>query len=98
MSETIEETVEETKARRYIVNRNSSISVNGATVPFAQGTVLDSEPMIKRLLDAGADISPIVDEEDLGTCPHCGKSFSLASQRGARSLLERARQLMPGFR
>lgn len=83
---------------RYIVNKRTSMSVNGATVPFEAGTVLDSEPMIAKLLGARADISPVKDEEDLGTCPHCGKSFSLAAQGGARKLLARARMLMPGFR
>lgn len=83
---------------RYIVNKNCGLSVNGVTVPFKSGTVVDSAPMIARLLESRADISPITDETDLGTCPHCGRSFSLGAQGGARRLLERARQLMPGFR
>ena len=85
------------RPKRYIANARCSIQINGVTVPFAAGTVISDESMIVRLLDARANISPIMDEGDLGTCPHCGKSFSLASQRGASDLLARARQLMPGM-
>lgn len=88
---------ERTGPLRYIINKTSSLSINGATVPFPAGTLVSDESMIVRLLEARANMSPIHDEDDLGTCPHCQKSFSLVAQRGARALLARARQLMPGY-
>lgn len=90
--------VEEAQVRRYIVTRGVSLHVNGVTIRCDAGQIVDSPAMIQRLLEMRAPITPIRNEDDIGTCPHCGKSFSLAAQRGARELLARARSLIPGYR
>lgn len=104
MSETEEliedgtETIASTRPSRYIAERTFRQMVNGSTVNYEQGTVLDDEIVIATLLAQHAPITEVKDESDLGVCPHCGKSFSIRAQAGARELLGRARQLMAGFR
>lgn len=83
---------------RYIVSRQFRQFVNGVTVTFKTGQIIEREDQIRQLLDERAPIDPIRDESDIGTCPHCGLSFSLENQRGARELLRRAQQLIPGVR
>lgn len=90
--------MEAPKPRRFMVNKNFTLRINGVSVPFQAGQIVDNEPVIVRLEESRVDMTLITSEDDIGTCPHCGKSFSMESQRGARSLLARARQLMPGYR
>lgn len=81
---------------RYIVTRAFSQRVNGTTIPWSVGTVVDREDLIRDLLAANYPIAEVLDETDLFTCPHCGKSSSRTVQQGARELLARAKVLMPG--
>lgn len=101
MSEDIHEGVHEddepVPLETYIVSRDFTHSINGASIPFRKGTIVRREDVIRELLGSSAPIVRVLDEADLGLCPHCGLSFSLSAQGGARELLNRARQLMPGY-
>ena len=83
---------------RYIVDRPFSQHVNGATIPWRAGQIVDREDLIADLLAGRYPISEIVNEDELLTCPHCGMVSSRTAQEGARALLRRAQQLMPGHK
>lgn len=83
---------------RYIVNRDFRAVHNGVTIQYLAGQVIEDQARVEALLAASSPIALIRDDEDLGTCPHCGRSFSLSAQQGARELLRRAQQIMPGHR
>ncbi len=80
--------------RRYITTRKFTQNVNGSTILFEAGAIVEREDTIRTLLAMGAPIAKIEDEDDIGTCPHCGKSFSMQAQRGARELLAKANKIM----
>jgi hypothetical protein len=84
------------ESSRYIVERRAQIVINGVTVAFEPGRIVTDEVMLARLKESNAPIREITDESDIGTCPHCGRSFSVMAQQGAREILARAAKL--GFR
>lgn len=85
-----------TAPRRYIVDRQFRCLINGVSTEWKPGTIIDDAYTIVTMLTGNSPISPIVNEDDLLVCPHCGKASSRQAQEGAKALLSRARQLMPG--
>ena len=84
----------------YIVSRDFRQVVNGVTVLYRKGQVLQertSGPNLVGLLLQNAPIVKVEDESDLAVCPHCQMSFSLSeareAQAGAAALVERAKKL-----
>jgi hypothetical protein len=93
----LEEREEEREpVRIYIVSRLFTQSVNGVRIEYKKGSIVRDPVQAKTLIDARAPLVEVKDEEDIGVCPHCGLSFSLQAQAGARELTRRARALMPG--
>ncbi len=82
---------------KYMVSRNFTQRVNGTTIPYSAGTIIDRPDLIRELIATNSPLVPIEADDDIGTCPHCGKSFSMQAQRGAQELLARARLIMPGI-
>ena len=82
---------------RYITTKKCVVRHNGVTIQFEAGRVIEDPNIIDLMRLDNSPILPIKDEDDLGTCPHCGRSFSLTAQKGARELLSRAKLVMQGF-
>ena len=66
------------------------------TVTFKKGQIIEDSEKLLQMKRENAPIDPVMDEQDLLICPHCGMASSRGSQESARQLLSRAKQLMPG--
>ena len=91
-----EETIFEPK--KYIVRKAFQQNVNGATLSFKAGQVVEDPVVLGLILPRNPPVDPVGDDDDLMICPHCHMASSRKTMEGAKALLRRAQQLMPGFR
>lgn len=60
-----------------VVQRDFTVQIGPALMTFGAGRVIDDDVLAKALLEGGNPVLEVAGREDLVTCPHCRRAFTL---------------------